>query len=39
MLMDNKDIMMQERMVFEERIHELVYENSMLQNKVEDLYQ
>ena len=30
MLMENKELMMQERFVFEERIEELVYENNII---------
>lgn len=36
-LVENKELLMQERAVYEERVQEITYENAMLKNKIESL--
>jgi hypothetical protein len=38
-LSENKELMMKERMIFEERMQEVAYENTLMAKKVENLQQ
>ena len=36
-LIENKELLMQEKLIFDDRFKEVIYENTMLQKKVEVL--